>query len=1358
MMVSGKKFTGKRPITYAAFAGAALFIILAFLVVFHFVISPTRIALVNFQDFQYAEITELNHNPFIKITRINLEDPRMEQIGKYHVAILFGKGLRLTPDVERSISWAGLHGTKLFVFGSLTQYMDGLTNMTGNDLDYVKHYLGYGGSVNNKRLLTYCRRVLHGKSSFCDNVLPPMPIPEEAYFHGGDEEYFESFNDYQRFYQDRGFFKPDAPRVLVLNSNLSPRSSTTARPVLALIKGLEQKGLNVFPVNGFFRRLEYIKEVKPDIIVYLSHGRMSPGQPDESASLLKETNVPLLCPIVLFEPYDTWQNNQKGMAGGNLSQNVIVPEIDGGTVPFVIGAQFPNQKGLMVFKEIPERIESFCNLVENLTRLQRKANNDKRVAIVYYKGPGRNALTATGLNVTPSLLNLLHTLKAAGYTTGDLPASESALFEKIQKEGPVIGTYAHGATDALLRDGNPELIPVDTLRSWIQTELPTELAGAMEAKYGQLPGEYLSFSDSAGRSFIAVPRLQFGNITLLPQLSPGSGDEAPGFKGVGKYPPPYPYIASYLWIRKGFKADALIHFGTYGNFEFLPFKQPPLSSTDWTDVLLGSTPHLYVYCIESVGDALIAKRRSYATIISHLTPPFKASGVYGELADIKKKLDFFTLASSDILREEYRRSIFELSVKTGILKALHLSADSSTGLSDGQINAIAMHVSEIAGEKIHEGLYTLGSKYSQLQLNNTCKALFVDMLMQRMGQLDLVRKNIGRADFDNMLFVENRYRKKAISMVDAVLENKKHIDDFFSTRDQQDFTRLSQQPSRTPEENNLFSILQAYRITIESILPFRNELDSSSSYEMQAILNGLEGRFTPPSPGGDPLITPSSVPTGKNMYGINVEQTPDEEARLIGEMLADQLCKQRLETTGSYPRKVAVTLWGGEFVRDRGSAIGQIFSLLGVRPLTNTMGTVYDVALIPCNELKRPRIDVVVQTSGQFRDLAASRVALIEKAIRLVAEADEGPSCGNFVREGSIEMERLLKEKGYSPAEARELSFTRIFGGINGNYGSGIREIVQAGDQWNESDEIASRYIENMGAMYSENKWGAFRKGLFEVALMNTEVVTQSVNSHLTTPLSLDNVYEFMGGISSAIKMVSGKEPVQVFGDLRIPSKPRVREAGEMIWAEARSSILNPAFIEPMLKNGSSGPELIAEHFRNAFGWNALSPQLIGSQLWEQLNDVYVKDSYNLHMQETLEKQNPFAFQEMTAVLLEAVRKGFWNPGPAVTRQIAQLHASLVQKHKAGCSYNVCNNSKLRDLIRQNLDKNLDQNYIEQVNNARFSKSSTEKPAIVLKKEETSQTQKFLVENREAIIILGIIIIILVIAVVGGMIRQQRRQ
>lgn len=46
------------------------------------------------------------------------------------------------------------------------------------------------------------------------------------------------------------------------------------------------------------------------------------------------------------------------------------------------------------------------------------------------------------------------------------------------------------------------------------------------------------------------------------------------------------------------------------------------------------------------------------------------------------------------------------------------------------------------------------------------------------------------------------------------------------------------------------------------------------------------------------------------------------------------------------------------------------------------MNRVTDLRLIPSAELGRPRIDVVVQTSGQLRDVAASRLELLTKAVK----------------------------------------------------------------------------------------------------------------------------------------------------------------------------------------------------------------------------------------------------------------------------------------------------------------------------------------------------------------------------------------
>ncbi|MDV7392766.1 cobaltochelatase subunit CobN, partial [Arthrospira platensis SPKY1] len=175
--------------------------------------------------------------------------------------------------------------------------------------------------------------------------------------------------------------------------------------------------------------------------------------------------------------------------------------------------------------------------------------------------------------------------------------------------------------------------------------------------------------------------------------------------------------------------------------------------------------------------------------------------------------------------------------------------------------------------------------------------------------------------------------------------------------------------------------------------------------------------------------------------------------------LVGQLIESSLYSKGSYPEKVAFSLWGGEFIRGEGVNIAQILYLLGIEPVWNSRGRVYDVKLIPTETLGRPRIDVFVQTSGQFRDLATSRIYLIEKAIRIASEARGTESLPNYVRKGTDIAEKVLKQKGFSPEEARIFSTVRVFGGINGQYGTGIMPLVEDGDAWENDSQIAAQYM-----------------------------------------------------------------------------------------------------------------------------------------------------------------------------------------------------------------------------------------------------------------------------------------------------------
>ena len=159
----------------------------------------------------------------------------------------------------------------------------------------------------------------------------------------------------------------------------------------------------------------------------------------------------------------------------------------------------------------------------------------------------------------------------------------------IQAQGAVFGMYAEGAFDEFMKTGNPELVTKEQYESWVKASLRPEKYAEVVAANGEFPGQYMTTSD--GR--LGIARLQFGNVVLMPQVAAGSGDNAFQVVHGTNAAPPHTYIASYLWMQHGFKADAMIHFGTHGSLEFTPRKQVALCSNDWPDRLVGTLPHLY---------------------------------------------------------------------------------------------------------------------------------------------------------------------------------------------------------------------------------------------------------------------------------------------------------------------------------------------------------------------------------------------------------------------------------------------------------------------------------------------------------------------------------------------------------------------------------------------------------------------------------------------------------------------------------------------------------------------------------------------------------------------------------------------
>lgn len=566
-----------------------------------------------------------------------------------------------------------------------------------------------------------------------------------------------------------------------------------------------------------------------------------------------------------------------------------------------------------------------------------------------------------------------------------------------------------------------------------------------------------------------------------------------------------------------------------------------------------------------------------------------------------------------------------------------------------------------------------------------------------------------------------------------------------------DMMAMMKKKEYTKEQKQKAAAIMEIERTVKNVIHYRNALLESPENELKSLVNALNGGYTSPSPGGDPIANPNTLPTGRNLYSINAEATPSEAAWEKGVRLANHTIEMyRKRHNDSIPRKVSYTLWSGEFIETEGATVAQILYMLGVEPIRDAFGRVNDIRLIPSKELGRPRIDVVVQTSGQLRDLAASRLFLISRAVEMAANAKDD-AYENQVAAGVVETERVLIEKGLTPKDAREMATYRVFGGMNGNYGTGITGMVESGDRWESEKEIAATYLNNMGAYYgSEKSWETFRKSVFEAALTRTDAVIQPRQSNTWGALSLDHVYEFMGGMNLAVRNVTGKDPDAYLSDYRNRNHVRMQEVKEAIGVESRTTLFNPNYLREKMKGEATSANGLADIIRNTYGWNVMKPKAIDNRMWNEIFEVYVKDKFHLGMKDFFEEANPAALQEITAVMMETARKGMWKASESQLKEVAALHTELVNKYNPGCSGFVCDNAKLREFIAARTQPEEAARYESKINEVREAVSEAGDKGMVMKKEEmrTSQAEaetQMLNNGIVAIVIVGVLIGLVVV-------------
>ena len=1397
--------------------------------------APTRVAFVNYQAISLGSIYKANDNSHIKLVEVSTDE--LDKLKGFDMVFVNGMGLRIVEEQRQQLQRLADKGVPIYT-SMATNPDNNICNLDSVVRDSIKTYLDGGSKKNYRSLLNYVRKVIDGKRFFINEPEPAVERAEDIIYHpnpsGNDRDddlEFHSVAEYEAWLKKQNLWHEGAHKIVVTGQMADPTG---------LIDALQKAGMNVYPIYAREKWFDYLNAINPAMVINMAHGRLG----DEMVDWLREHNVTMLAPLTVNRLVEDWENDPMGMSGGFMSQSVTMPEIDGAIRTTALFAQYEDKDGYRHSFAVPERLETFVETVKRFLDLRTKPNSEKRVAIYYLKGQGQGAtMTAGGMEVAPSLYNFLKRLKDEGYKVDNLPANHRELEKMIMQQGAVLGVYAEGAIAEFMKTGNPELIKKEDYEAWVKQALRPEKYKEVVAANGDFPGQYMATAD--GR--LGVARLQFGNVVVMPQNAAGSGTNAFKILHGTDAAPPHPYIASYLWMRFGFKADALIHFGTHGSLEFTPRKQVALSSNDWPDRLVGPLPHFYVYTIGNVGEGIIAKRRSYATLTSYLTPPFMESSVRGMYRELTEALKIYDHLAEDInerreqgkapdarMEDELKRAAINVkaaTVKLGIHRDLELDSIAGKPYSEDDIRRVENFAEELATEKITGQLYTMGVPYEPARITSSVLAMATDPIAYGVWALDKLK---GRthldADRDRVKFTQV-YLDPAKELVNRLLAQPTMATDelvcrtakitpeelakareiiadrnaprgmaamMMMTGNKKKGGMPSGMPGMPPkgmggkadtkptghpggmpggmppkgmggmmggkkktytkDEVHLADAIMEVERTILNVNKYKTYLMESPESELRSNMNALKGGYVAPSPGGDPIANPNTLPTGRNLYSINAEATPSEAAWEKGKRLANATIDlYRKRHNNEYPRKVSYTLWSGEFIETEGATIAQILYMLGVEPVRDAFGRVSDLRLIPSSELGRPRIDVVVQTSGQLRDLAASRLFLINRAVEMAAAAKDD-KFDNQVSEGVTEAQRTLLSKGLSPREAQEMATYRVFGGVNGNYGTGIQGMVESGDRWEKESEIAETYIHNMGAFYgSEKQWELFRQYAFEAALTRTDVVVQPRQSNTWGALSLDHVYEFMGGMNLSVRHVTGKDPDAYLSDYRNRSNVRMQEVKEAIGVEARTTILNPTYIKEKMKGEASSAGVFAETVRNTYAWNVMKPSAIDNELWDEIFEVYVKDKYDLKVDEFFREQNPATLEEITAVMMETIRKGMWKATPEQIAELARVHTETVNKYGAACSGFVCDNAKLKDFIASKADASAAAQYKQKIAEAREANlADKDAKSVVLEKDKQNAIDETADTSGRRMILIAAIA--LVVAIAAFLIIRRRRK
>jgi len=1045
------------------------------------------------------------------------------------------------------------------------------------------------------------------------------------------------------------------------------------------------------------RLSELVAPARPAALVVLQDFVVGAAEGREAVEeAFKRLDIPVFKAIRLMDRSAMqWRLSPDGLSPDSVQYRVALPELQGIGQPIVVAALGKAQHDARtgIENRPPEVLEQetarVAARVDRWLLLSAKPNRDKRVALIYYNHPpGRQNIGADNLDVPASLFDMLHAMKAAGYTVGELPASPEALLDRIMARGVNL-PEDRAALRELAASVNG--VTNEDYRRWFATLSPRVQGEMTSGLLGRLHADVLAAE--AGREYQLGRKRADVVIAELQHLVEGAD-----------HPRREDALRDLAALREGYAAclderttrrcaslaplqRRLVGYGIEGMRGWGPAPGKVMVEGGkllvpglvFGNVFIGPQPPRGW----EVDEELLHANTS-------ITPPHQYLAFYHWLRDRFK---------ADALVHAGRHSTYEFLPG----KAVGLAGDDYPSLIAGDLPGIYPYIVDGVGEGTQakrRGLAVIVDHltpplaatplYDELlalrQVVESYEAASSESLKTQAAALmreRVIRLNL-RAELEASMADVLKVRGIGFDAADDDL--LAHEIGHYLTKLQEKFMPYGLHVFGRPwERKSLDLMLDSMRKGGIADPDIERKLVDSPGLEMRGLLAGLDGRYIEPGKGNDPLRSPEALPTGRNFHAVDGDILPTRLGYGLGQRLATQAAGRDAgkEAAGSE----GIILWASDAVRDEGVMVAFSLAMMGAEPVWNARGVVTDVRLKP----DAVRRDAIVTTSGLFRDLYPNLIRLIDRAGRLALAASAAtleeqdpqlrealqaalaPLPGNTawghealtrnrVAQEWLTRTRALHTQGLAMGEAGVAAAQRIFGDAPGAYGTGVNRLTERSGAWREREELGRAYRLRMGHAYGLDANGETNHAAFDVALDGITRTYHGRASNLYGLLDNNDAFDYLGGLSLAIEGRTGRVPGALILQHAQPGRADVEPLAAALLGELRGRFLNPAWLKPLMEHGYAGARTMGQEFiENLWGWQVTRPDLVRNWAWDEVKSVYFDDRYQLGLPGFLDRRhNAHVKSHMLAVFMVAAEKGFWKTDPATIRRMGGELARLV--------------------------------------------------------------------------------------------------